>query len=334
MSGKRRDCREDGSATSSPRMVERSSGSMRHSGKPRAGSVGTSPQWQSASPLPQLYRGNTCALTVNNPERVGFPVAILAREDDRDCWQKTDDAELPHLAAPAVDISVISDGSLGILGSYPGVDVCSGTSFSAPQVSGAVASLQGYYFGLRSWPEGVVPIMLVSSWTSFEPGGPDGDILNLDDGIDDKDGAGELNGYEAWQVAEHRQNAGNAVSRRGFDYRYDYPGDWAQYSMSPIYYASLPADGYLRVATVMMNHPSCNTPGTCDSAADNFSEYYLYVYDRATGDYYWSVGLGNNYKYLAIHSAYSTTQTYEISAWMADWKGMSGDTWGLAWDTD
>lgn len=248
---------------------------------------------------------------------------------DFSCWQNTDANELPHLVAPGVNIDVVGDDASG----NPVIKQVSGTSFAAPQVSGAVASLQEAYFGLGSWPEGTLPILLVSSWTAGEPGGPDGTILSLDDSVDDHDGAGELSASEAWQVSQYRETAGNVATSRGFDYRYDWPGDWAQYTMSPTYYASAGAFGYLRVATLMMNHPSCNSDSNCAGANDNFPEYYLYVYDRATGEYWWSVGLGNNYKYLAIHNTHSTTQTYEISAWMSDWKNMSGDTWGLAWDS-
>ncbi len=251
------------------------------------------------------------------------------------CWVNTDSAELPHLVAPAVGIDVVdTDAS-----NNPQTSVVSGTSFATPQVSGAVASLQEYDGDLKTWPEAVVPVMLVSAFDATNPGGPDGTPLDLDDNIDAKDGAGLLAATEAWEVVySGRKYAGNAPSARGFAFGSHSTSDWPQYNYTNAYFASVAPGAYLRVASFMLNHPTCGSdPATYNNCTgDTFPTYFLHVYNTDPNlpyDYWFSVSDGNNYKYLMIHNTYSTTQTFGINLYMSDWNTMSYDTYGVAWDS-
>ena len=251
---------------------------------------------------------------------------------DFSSWQNTDLAELPHLVAPGVNINVVSDDASG----NPVQVNFRGTSAAAPQVSGAIASLQEYDTNLKTWPEAVVPIMLVSAFTDTQPLGPDGVPFDLDDGNDDRDGAGLLAAAEAWEVVYSGQKSpGNTPAERGFNYGGYNTASWPQATwIYPYYYASVPAGAYLRVATFMLNHPACGTPATQSNCThDDFPNYGLYVWNTATGAYQWSSSAGNNYKYVIIWNTYSTTQTFGISMFMFSWAGMSADTWGMAWDS-
>lgn len=251
---------------------------------------------------------------------------------DFSAWQNTDNAELPHLVAPGVNINVVSDDGSG----NPVQTLFGGTSAAAPQVSGAIASLQESNSSLKYWPEAVIPVMLVSAFTDTDPAGPDGVPFDLDDGNDDMDGAGLLATGEAWEVVfSGRKSPGNAASTRGFDYGSYSPSTWPQGTwLYPYYYASVPAGAYLRVAAFMLNHPVCGTPATqSNCTSDAFPNYQLYVWNTSTGYYMWSSSAGNNYKYVIIWNTASTTQTFGISMFMGTWAGMSYDTWGLAWDS-
>ncbi len=248
-------------------------------------------------------------------------------------WQNTDFAELPHLVAPGVGIDTVSDYANG-----PNLRGCSGTSFSAPQVSGAIASLQEYYTPFQYWPEAVFPIMLVSAYTPGQPGGPDGTKLDLDDATDDHDGAGLLDAYGAWQVAQYYEVPGNAATAAGFYYDYSSSTTWSQGTETQHNNAAVYPGNWLRVAAFMMDHPTCGTPATTGNcSSDNFPLYYLHVHNTnpsANPRDYWSYGVGNNYKYVIFQNTESTTQTYEISLYMDYWDSMSWDTWGVAWDSN
>jgi len=247
-------------------------------------------------------------------------------------WQNTSPAELPHLVAPGVAISTVSDRDANT----PSVRNCSGTSFSAPQVSGAIASIQEFQPQLKSWPEALMPIMLVSAFTNARPAGPDGQLFSLDDGVDDKDGVGLLNAFDAWIVATSKVNGGNVPVVIGYDYGVVDPSSWGQYTYyREVYSASVLPGDYLRVAVVMFNHPTCGSPATeTNCTSDGFPLFDLNVTNPATGDSWWSIGYNNNYKYLRIHNTLATTQTLRIRMYMAGWNDLAWDTWGLAWSSD
>ncbi len=94
-------------------------------------------------------------------------------------------------------------------------EVTGGSSAATPQVAGIVASIYEFNTGIQSWPEVVVPGMMVSADEDV-----DGTILNLNDSIDDKDGAGLVNAWTAVGVLNpsNKVNGGNAAIRMGHDY--------------------------------------------------------------------------------------------------------------------
>jgi Subtilase family len=283
---------------------------------------------------PDANPGTVASLLRNGPvvgaandhgstSRTGLAMATFSK------WQNyTPYWELPHLVAPGVNIDTVSN--------FPaaGVRGCDGTSFATPQVSGVVASLMERYPNLKSWPEAVLPILLVSSFTSAAPAGPDGTSFALDNGVDDKDGAGALDALDAATVANYKVDLGNSASAYGYDYGSSSSSSWpaGTFLGNSLFRAQVANGAWLRVAAVMLNHPSCGLPpNESNCTSDHYPHYVLWVMD-ANGNYYWSASYDNNYQYLLVHNT-SPSQTYSIYLYMSDWQGLYYDTWSVAWST-
>ena len=73
------------------------------------------------------------------------------------------------------------------------------------------------YPTLKSWPEAVLPILLVSAFTNSAGQGPDGNWFSLDDQVDDKDGAGAAYGLGALYVASQPVIPGNNAVPYAYD---------------------------------------------------------------------------------------------------------------------
>ncbi len=145
--------------------------------------------WMTKSPYPTFVassgndRGTVASLLRNGPvvggaddhgstSRTGLTMYDFGAGNGS-AWQNYSTGwELPHVVAPAVNIDTVSN--------FPaaGVRQCTGTSFAAPQVSGIVASLMETSPILKTWPEIVLPMLLVSSFTDASPDGPDGNSFS------------------------------------------------------------------------------------------------------------------------------------------------------------
>ena len=140
-----------------------------------------------------------------------------------------------------------------------------------------------------------------------------------------------MDAWDAALVMGTRATPGNTAALFGYDYggasAYFHPA--GSYLSTTPYNATVLNGEYLRVAAVMLNHPTCS--GT-NCTSDAYPYFLLEVRDGG-GGYHYSVSFDNNYKYLVLHNTSGSTQTYQARIYMWDWQGLSTDTWGLAWST-
>ena len=232
--------------------------------------------------------------------------------------------EVPH-------ISAISEGvnSAGLTQSS--VEVTGGTSAAAPQAAGVIASLQEANAALRSWPEVVVPGIMVSADEDT-----DGTVLSLNDAVDDKDGAGLLNGWQALQVLDSSKkvDGGNAAARSGHDY-----GTVAVWSTpansfyGEEYKARVPSGKQLRAAFFVQTRPTCpSNPDSYSCGPNPYPHIGIWVYDGTT-----LVAVGsntnNNYAYTAFTNSSGSQKDYTLKMYVGSYNGLSSTTYGAAWSS-
>ncbi len=195
--------------------------------------------------------------------------------------------ELPHLVAPAVNVDT-SGGTLGA------VTAASGTSFAAPQISGAVAIAQEANPVLKFWPEVILPALLVGADEGVDENLGGVWPMNLHDSIDDMDGAGLYYGET--------------------------------------YYASVPSGTRLRAAAHLQSRPTCGSPANETNCASNpFPMFYLTIFNSSGAAVATSANGSQNYQYTTILNQSGSTQTYTMRIWVAHPSGVSSTTFGVAW---
>ena len=208
------------------------------------------------------------------------------------------DRELPLLVAPAYN--VISAGYVN-----------SGTSGAAPQVAAAAAQLHVVNTGLRSWPEAIRAILMCSADENV-----DGGVLNLGDGTDDRDGAGELNLAIATSLASasNKVDGGNTAVQQGFDYgTMDFANDFAAGYYRETYNVKYPLSN-MRIRAVL----TWDAKATCTSGSDPSSctsdtldaDLDLRVYDSNWTLVAYSTSSDNNYE--LVEFAATANMTYHI----------------------
>lgn len=232
--------------------------------------------------------------------------------------------ELPHLTAISVDVT-----TAGYYETF--TEVSGGTSMAAPEVAGIAASVLEANSSLIGWPEALVPGLMASADEDT-----DGAILNLHDGVDDRDGAGLVNGYQALVVlsAGSKVNGGNPPMRQG----HDYGAILAAYTPAMTFYseqyvARVPPGFPLRVAAMLAARPTCpQNPDSDDCSADPYPRFGLFVYDGST-----PVGLSinpnSNYQYVSFVNTSGVQKDYTIKVYLVAWNGLPSTTWGMAWST-
>jgi serine protease AprX len=110
---------------------------------------------------------------------------ISGRSDWVNPSSRYDDREKPEVAAPGTNITVNPTGSNPLTGS--------GTSFSAPMVTGAAALLMDRKAGLKIWPEALKAILMATAWNN---------VHGTSDEVGPKDGAGGIRCLRALNVVE------------------------------------------------------------------------------------------------------------------------------------
>ncbi len=232
--------------------------------------------------------------------------------------------EVPHIAAISEDVT----GA----GKYQGTgEVSGGTSATAPQVGGVAASIHEANSALMSWPEAMVPGLMVSANEDL-----DLTPLNLHDNWDDRDGAGLLNAYHAMLVLQSssRLHGGSPASRAAHDYHVLTSAGTPEGSFYiEAYAARVPAGVELRVAAFLQTRPTCpQNPGSGSCTADPYPFFGLFVYDgailvRAAPN------ASSNYQYISHVNTTGVQKDYTVKIYMGPWNGLTQTTFGVAWDS-
>lgn len=124
---------------------------------------------------------------------------------DEDFENRPNQLEVPHVVAPAVDIRSL-DKDTWTLGQ--------GTSLAAPQVSGLAAAVIGEHPDLKSYPEAIRALIMATATLDV-----DGVALDLNDAIDDRDGAGAINAFlAAYLLTTGVKNTWGADHLRGLNF--------------------------------------------------------------------------------------------------------------------
>lgn len=228
--------------------------------------------------------------------------------------------ELPHIVAQAqnVDIANTAPGSTGL---------STGTSFSAPQVSGAAARAIGSNSTLVDWN---VAVMAGIMATGFNVDGPE---LDLADGVDDRDGAGLLDASAAITTLQSssKRDGGNTPAQYGHDYDILTSSTLPAGTWHPeTYYATVPAGKTLKIASVMFASSFCwNTSSGSTCPASPLPLHWLYI--TAPGFSKLVSNSSQGYQFATIVNSTGSTQTYTFRVYMADWAGAYATKRGIAW---
>lgn len=247
--------------------------------------------------------------------------------------------EVPHLTAISEFVSVVPAAGI-VPTDYPQ----GGTSIASPQVAAIVAQLHEINPALRSWPEVVVPGMMVTADENV-----DAAHLNMHDGIDDRDGGGLVNAETAWLTlnSSRKIDGGAPTQPRGHDYGSINSASTPTYV--PYYEewnAFVPALHALRAAALLQSRPACPTNPGCSESTDGgpvggctassycssnpFVIFSLQIYDGNT-----LVAAANNtstsYQFIRYVNTSGLDKTYKIKIVPLNYNGLTGTTWGVAW---
>ena len=235
--------------------------------------------------------------------------------------------EMPHVVA----IGANSGNGVDTAGKQSGqVDLTGGTSASAAQVAGLVADLMELNPTLQSWPELVVPGVIVSSnritWDYY--------WLNLHDSIDDLDGAGLVNAFDALltlQPSAYVWDA-NPPARYGHANGSMNPSNTPEQTFyARSWNAQVPPNEVLRVSAMVPSQPTCpGYPPTGPCTGAPYPNIGLFVYEGPTLVRA-SLSAENNYQYVAMENTTGSTKTYNIKLIMFKWNGLSSSSFGVAW---
>jgi hypothetical protein len=233
--------------------------------------------------------------------------------------------ELPHLTAISERVDTAGFWS-GQTFSNAG-----GTSVAAPQVAGIAASLHEANAALRSWPEVMFAGLMASANEDT-----DGTVLNLHDSVDDRDGAGLVNAYEALATlhGNSKKNGGNSPSREGHDYGHMYSSSTPTSSWyGEDWFVRVPNNRQGRIAGLLQSRPSCpQNPGSSSCSSNPYPNFGVFLYDGGSLVRY-SVSSKNNYQYIAITNSSGVQKDYKIRIYMYNWNGLSSTTFGVAWNS-
>ncbi|MBI3201128.1 MAG: hypothetical protein HYZ29_06250 [Myxococcales bacterium] len=245
--------------------------------------------------------------------------------------------EVPHI----VGIAANADSA----GYDPGaVEATGGSSAAAAQVAATVASLHEANSALRSWPEVVVPGLMVSANEDV-----DGVSLNLHDDWDDRDGAGLLNASWAYLTlgTARKMNGGNSPEPRGHDYGGIAPSQTPPgTSYGEVWSARIDSGRTLRVAALLQSRPNCpSNPGCSEQfeggvvggcsatnicSANPYVIFSLEIWEGSTL-HTLSFNAFTSYQFASWQNTSGSTKTYQIKITPWSYGGLSYTTWGMAW---
>ena len=250
--------------------------------------------------------------------------------------------ELPHILAPGVFVNTAQKAPPCTPPTPP--DPCDptnipgggrgGTSIATAVISGIVASVHHQNPGLKWWPEGMVPALMVSVESEANVHGvwP----LNLHDAVDDWDGAGLVNADATVHLLKpsHYNTGGGSYKLRGFNAHSLSPITHPAGQLFPeVYHAHAGDQETLLVASILFSQPQQCEPPPCSSAP--YPNHSLCIYDAQTGNIEaCSQHPASNYQFVSVDNNSPNAKDYDIKLFMINWNGVPfGTTHGIAWDT-
>jgi hypothetical protein len=273
-----------------------------------------------------------CSNTPSASAANGWSVLIVGGSRDCETADRSDDKafcyaysanpvldrEVPHVVAPAYLLNADT---------Y----VCgSGTSWASALTAGAATQLIETNSALATWPEAIRSILMTTATVSV-----DGVTLNLNDAVDDRDGAGEIDVSLADRLGATtaKKNGGNTACDFGHDYG---PIDSTStpagndYSESyNIYTAS--AGQRTRVVLTWDGTGTCSslTDATTCSSDSKDADLEILLY-QGTTLLSTSQSTRNSFEFLEFAPAANTNYTVRIHAY--SWNA-SSTYYGISWFT-
>lgn len=280
-----------------------------------------------AAITPKVASSSMNAIVVGNADDHGSPDPANATLNPDSRWQNPSGGvlglELPHFLAPGTHVTTVPKRASG------GLSTGSGTSFSAPQVSGLVAALQEKNPDLKGYAPASLAILLVSGTRSIYGSGS---WLSLSDGVDDHDGTGLVDALNARRC--EKVDGGAVSNHSAMDY-----GFWTSSSLpagttyGEIWNARAAAGRVLRVALKVEAMPSTCSDGDAGSCgALKWPRVTLTV--RKGSSTWTSSNANNSYQYLAVPNNTSSSAFYTIEARVDSWDGLTVTGFGLAWSSE
>ncbi len=245
-------------------------------------------------------------------------------------WGGASGWELPHVVAPGTEIDSADElpGQIELIGNGNG-----SSSYAAPQVAAVAAAAHQANVAIKGWPEVFIPAVLVGADQNVDQAMGGVFPLDLGDTIDDRDGAGLLNGWVTTAVltAGNKRDGGNSPSPAGHDY-----GTLTLTSNGwyPEFYTARVQPGqWLRVAAHAMANVTCGAPATeincTGTALPMFS-----LYAGSSVNYPQFVGYSANpnqtYQYTAVQNTTASVMDFTIAIYQYQ-SSISYSTFGLAW---
>jgi hypothetical protein len=212
-----------------------------------------------------------------------------------------------------------------------------GTSSSTAQLSGIVASLQEYNPNLTVYWEPTVPGLMVSANENVDEYYGGVWPLSSRDFIDDKDGAGLVNAYEAGNVLQpaSKRDGGQIATNIGHDYDYIDTATWPVGTWyTEIYNAWVGVGATLRAAAQIDSIPTCGTPATATNCSANpYPKFHLYICEDGVGCWTYAALLDQNYQFVSYKNTSGVAKTWRIKLYMQNWSGLGSSYLGVAWSS-
>ncbi len=199
-------------------------------------------------------------------------------------------------------------------------------------MAGLAASIHEQSPTLRSWPEVMFTGLLVGAHDNIDAASGGVEPLNLHDAVDDRDGAGMVDGKASADVLAPSagRNGGDPASALGHDYGTiqglgRYPEVWR---------ARVEAGETLRVASNVFAQPGCTMAYPWPRCSrTQVVKNALVVRDRSTGAI---VGLsllqGQTYQYVGWRNTGSAAVEVDIELYAVSWPtGLPWSTFGVSW---
>jgi hypothetical protein len=226
--------------------------------------------------------------------------------------------ELPHIVAPGTH--VVSAGH------DPGqIDSVVNTSAATPQVAGAVACLQEQNPALATRPEVIASGLMVSGDINADAGTGGVWPLDLHDGIDDRDGAGQMNMYyTGWTLdSPSRVEPFSSPSGIGHDYGIMLDTDAPPGDPYPfLWNVHVPSGATVRAHFILTSDPNCETSSMGSCSGNPYPESAMLLQHVPTERYEWSTRVDQNWQFVSYTNTSAVAEDWILMVGVMDWNGI------------